>query len=111
MSQTLSGATTPTTVKSVFHSPTPYLFSGLASMLILVGLALLILACTYRKSSSHQSSTGDDIDDDEEKSVNNIMKEEIEQRIVVIMAGDVMPTYLAQPISSAIILINNDEKV
>ncbi|KAG2384194.1 F-box/LRR-repeat protein [Vigna angularis] len=37
-------------------SPIPYLFGGLALMLALVGLALLILACSYSKS---YSSNGD----------------------------------------------------
>ncbi|GAA0186875.1 hypothetical protein LIER_34163 [Lithospermum erythrorhizon] len=109
MNSTQDGdAAPPTTVNGGLHSPMPYLFGGLAAMLVLIGIALFILICSFQKYSS-RSSTGD-----EEKSVAPpvyIIKPEMEPKIVVIMAGDNMPTYLAQPILVADILGNNDEKV
>ncbi|KAI4346763.1 hypothetical protein L6164_007633 [Bauhinia variegata] len=84
---------------SGFHnlsSPFPYLFGGLAIILSLIGVALLILACSYRSPSS--AAVGD-----EEKSTKMVKKEgdEYESRIVVIMAGDTNPTYLANPVISS----------
>ncbi|KAE9604998.1 hypothetical protein Lal_00036838 [Lupinus albus] len=78
-------------------SPIPYLFGGLAFMLGLISIALLIIACSYRKQNS--SST---LASDEEKSSNKVVNKEMdsEQKIVVIMAGESNPTYLAKPISS-----------
>ncbi|RDX98612.1 Protein GLUTAMINE DUMPER 2, partial [Mucuna pruriens] len=72
-------------------SPIPYLFGGLALMLALIGLALLILACSYSKSSSSTSN--------EEKTTKR-MEVDSEPKIVVIMAGDSNPTYLAKPVPS-----------
>ena len=78
------------------NSPIPYLFSGLGLMFGLVAVALMILACSYRKSSSN-SATDPEV---QEKSANQVqMKAEMEPKIVVIMAGDDSPTYLANPVS------------
>ncbi|KAL2335343.1 hypothetical protein Fmac_016556 [Flemingia macrophylla] len=70
-------------------SPIPYLFGGLALMLALVGLALVILACSYSKSSSSTS-----------KATRERMEVDSEPKIVVIMAGDSNPTYMAKPMPS-----------
>lgn len=79
------------------NSPIPYLFSGLGLMFGLVAVALMILACSYRKSSSSSASTDPEA---QEKSVQQgQMKAEMEPKIVVIMAGDDSPTYLAMPVS------------
>ncbi|KAJ6684470.1 hypothetical protein OIU85_008098 [Salix viminalis] len=79
------------------NSPIPYLFSGLGLMFGLVAVALMILACSYRKSSSSSASTDPEA---QEKSVQRgQMKAEMEPKIVVIMAGDDSPTYLAMPVS------------
>ncbi|KAF7803138.1 protein GLUTAMINE DUMPER 5-like [Senna tora] len=71
-------------------SPVPFLFGGLALMLLVIAIALLLLVCSHRKYSSSQSRTmvvdvgggGDEIS---------------EPKIVVIMAGDTIPSYLANP--------------
>ncbi|KAF7822329.1 Protein GLUTAMINE DUMPER 2 [Senna tora] len=76
-----------------FKSPIPYLFGGLALMLLLIAIALFVLACSHRK---RQSS------DDEEKSgatKTTPSVESSEPKILVIMAGDTNPSYLANPIS------------
>ncbi|KAL5219806.1 hypothetical protein ABZP36_024519 [Zizania latifolia] len=111
---------------SAWHSPVPYLFGGLAAMLGLIAFALLILACSYWKLSGYLES-GDGRGEDDGSSTDGakpaasdlpppIWKEEI----LVIMAGDVKPTYLATPISSRASSFgdrsknngeNNDEKM
>ncbi|KAH8483439.1 hypothetical protein H0E87_028008 [Populus deltoides] len=78
------------------NSPIPYLFSSIGLMFGLVAVALMILACSYRKSSPN-SATDPEV---QEKSANQVeMKAEMEPKIVVIMAGDDSPTYLANPVS------------
>jgi len=89
-----------------WNSPIPYLFGGLALMLILIAVALLILACSYKSSSS--SSNDDDAPrrSTEKPAPRRPSSEERgndEPRIVVIMAGDHRPTYLARPLPSPMI--------
>lgn len=79
-----------------FNSPIPYLFGGLALMLGLIAVALLILACSYGKTFSNSPS---DAEEKQAKSTVN-MKADSEPKVVVIMAGDDIPTYLAKPVSS-----------
>ncbi|KAI5591644.1 hypothetical protein POPTR_004G108440v4 [Populus trichocarpa] len=78
------------------NSPIPYLFASLALMLALIALSLIILACSYRKSSSNSSS---DPEAREKSGKQGEMRAEMEPKIVVIMAGDDNPTYLAEPVS------------
>ncbi|XP_030482063.2 protein GLUTAMINE DUMPER 6 [Cannabis sativa] len=86
------------TTTNVWKSPIPYLFGSLAIMLLLISLALLLLICSYRK---RYSSSVDE--NDENKSSTNHNKnvngedEDDGPKIVVIMAGDEAPTYLATP--------------
>ncbi|KAE8685932.1 hypothetical protein F3Y22_tig00111088pilonHSYRG00157 [Hibiscus syriacus] len=85
-----SNSTTAAT-GSVFrrwNSPIPYLFGGMAAMLGLIAIALVILVCSC-KDSWHNSHGGD------QKAA---MQFEMEPKIVVIMAGDENPTYIANPI-------------
>ncbi|XP_027183380.1 protein GLUTAMINE DUMPER 2-like [Coffea eugenioides] len=95
--------------KSLWHSPLPYLFGGLAAMLGLIAFALLLLACSYWRLSSsinNQESTGErDSEEggDDGKAENAAAGKAMpgfEEKIVVIMAGDVKPTFLATPVSS-----------
>ncbi|KAL8124736.1 hypothetical protein AgCh_012407 [Apium graveolens] len=81
------------------RSPIPYLFGGLGLMLALIAMALLILACSYRKYSRSSPQN----EEAEEKPVKAVMllQPEMEQKInVVIMAGDEKPRYLAMPVPS-----------
>lgn len=79
-----------------WNSPIPYLFGGLALMLGLIAIALIILACTYKKSPPADQSQ-----DDEPQSPVHALRPEMEPRMVVIMAGETNPTQLAKPISAA----------
>ncbi|WOG93195.1 hypothetical protein DCAR_0312476 [Daucus carota subsp. sativus] len=80
-------------------SPIPYLFGGLGLMLALIAMALLILACSYRRFSNSSAQNPSD----EEKPAKPVilLPPEMEPKInLVIMAGDEKPRYLAMPVSS-----------
>ncbi|CAO2163188.1 unnamed protein product [Urochloa humidicola] len=91
---------------SAWHSPVPYLFGGLAAMLGLIAFALLILACSYWKLSGYLEGGagrgGEDGSgaDGAKPAASDLPPPIWEEKIVVIMAGDVKPTYLATPMSS-----------
>jgi hypothetical protein len=93
-------------VHSAWHSPVPYLFGGLAAMLGFIAFALLILACSYWKLSGYlEGGAGrghDDgsIADGGKPAASELPPPISEKKILVIMAGDVKPTYLATPMSS-----------
>ncbi|CAN1228779.1 Protein GLUTAMINE DUMPER 2 [Linum grandiflorum] len=100
------GLTTAEPSTSPWHSPVPYLFGGLAAMLGLIGFALLILACSYWKLSGQIENGGDsdqrdleageETEDGEKKG----KKQQYEEKVLVIMAGQVNPTFLATLSSS-----------
>ncbi|XP_022751590.1 protein GLUTAMINE DUMPER 3-like [Durio zibethinus] len=103
--KTTSGVATP---HSPWHSPVPYLFGGLAAMLGLIAFALLILACSYWKLSGYLENgeegqverdleAGEGKGDETQKGGGAPV---MEQKILVIMAGEAKPTFLATPISS-----------
>ncbi|EPS67639.1 hypothetical protein M569_07137, partial [Genlisea aurea] len=88
-----------TVASSPWHSPVPYLFGGLAAMLGLIAFALLVLACSYWKLSGHldnEAAVGVGCDGDngggEEKAA------EDDYKVLVIMAGNEKPTFLAAPL-------------
>lgn len=88
--------------QSPWHSPVPYLFGGLAAMLGLIAFALLILACSYWRLSTSGDDSGEGnggrVDEEKEsqsgvKAANTVY----EEKILVIMAGDELPRFLATP--------------
>ncbi|GAB2291499.1 hypothetical protein Dimus_025754 [Dionaea muscipula] len=98
--------------QSAWRSPIPYLFGGLAAMLGLIAFSLLILACSYWKLSGYLDSIeaetaaeGDGTEEAANGSKSRIDggkpgKGVLERTILVIMAGEEKPTYLATPASS-----------
>ncbi|CAN8252236.1 unnamed protein product [Cochlearia groenlandica] len=81
----------------LWRSPVPYLFGGLATMLALIAFALLLLACSYWSLSRRSN------DADGEKQTESGEKEAVkvfEEKILVIMAGQNKPTFLATPVSA-----------
>lgn len=86
---------------SFWHSPIPYLFGGLAAMLILIAIALLVLAYTYWKLSG-QLEGGDLESTGQAKTVVQTCGPNgfEEQKILVIMAGENNPTFLATPVTN-----------
>ncbi|CAA0837328.1 Protein GLUTAMINE DUMPER 3 [Striga hermonthica] len=86
--------------RSPWHSPVPYLFGGLAAMLGLIAFALLILACSYWKLSGR--SDGEDLEAGaaEKAEPPPPPAAEMEEKFLVIMAGQDRPTFLATPMWS-----------
>ncbi|XP_021755363.1 protein GLUTAMINE DUMPER 4-like [Chenopodium quinoa] len=85
-----------------WKSPVPYLFGGLAAMLGLIAFALLILACSYWKLSGYLDAGEDsgEVTGDEKLKENNVTATSIPCSVLVIMAGEAKPTFLAMPASS-----------
>ncbi|XP_062104723.1 protein GLUTAMINE DUMPER 5-like [Humulus lupulus] len=97
-----------------WNSPIPYLFGGLAIMLGLITVALIILACSYRKSPSSSSAVAAEAaasssavvdvgggNEDHQKTTTEIDEVVVDcdqPKFVVIMAGDHNPTFLANPV-------------
>ncbi|EYU22035.1 hypothetical protein ABFS82_01G038800 [Erythranthe guttata] len=100
--------TPPSTVqRSPWHSPVPYLFGGLAAMLGLIAFALLILACSYWKLSGTDDAAERDVESGGaaaagkgDSSSDAKSPPVFEEKFLVIMAGEVNPTFLATPASS-----------
>ncbi|KAL7097379.1 hypothetical protein ACP275_10G141100 [Erythranthe tilingii] len=91
--------------RSPWHSPVPYLFGGLAAMLGLIAFALLILACSYWKLSGYLENRGGDADGDRDLEAGDedggkTAAPVMEEKFLVIMAGQEKPTFLATPMSS-----------
>ncbi|KAL7134416.1 hypothetical protein ABFS83_11G025400 [Erythranthe nasuta] len=100
--------------RSPWQSPVPYLFGGLSAMLGLIAFALLVLACSYWKLSATgevENSDGAaaaerDLEGGEASggggaaSAANPPTVELEEKYLVIMAGQEKPTFLATPMSS-----------
>lgn len=97
-------ATVTSAQRSSWHSPIPYLFGGLAAMLGLIAFALLILACSYWRLSgqlqNEENNNNRGMGGDEKEGDDSANKESVkvyEEKILVIMAGDNNPTFLATP--------------
>ncbi|OIV99818.1 hypothetical protein TanjilG_26156 [Lupinus angustifolius] len=90
---------------SSWHSPVPYLFGGLATVLALIVFALLIIVCSYWKLSRHLRHHGDgdrDVEAGTAKNDDNYKPQKsYEEKVLVIMAGQEKPTFLATPVSSS----------
>ncbi|KAF0931392.1 hypothetical protein E2562_004529 [Oryza meyeriana var. granulata] len=82
----------------MWRTPTPYLFLGFALMMGLIAVALLVLVCTRRK---HGGGGGRD-DEEATTSVKVLVPLDREPKVVVIMAGDIAPSFLAsaKPLAS-----------
>ncbi|CAN0911206.1 Protein GLUTAMINE DUMPER 2 [Linum grandiflorum] len=87
-------AATSAADRSPWHSPVPYLFGGLAAMLGLIAFALLILACSYCENER-------DLEAGELEAEEKGKKQQYDEKVLVIMAGQVKPTFLATPLSSS----------
>ncbi|CAH8272160.1 unnamed protein product [Arabidopsis lyrata] len=94
--------------RSPWHTPVPYLFGGLAAMLGLIAFALLLLACSYLKLSR-----GTEDEEKQTESGEKVVAKVFEEKILVIMAGQNNPTFLATPVAAKICLdcVNMEKKV
>ncbi|XP_019160082.1 PREDICTED: protein GLUTAMINE DUMPER 3-like [Ipomoea nil] len=109
--RTLEGSSAPAPTSPVatspWHSPVPYLFGGLAAMLGLIAFALLILACSYWRLSGYLENSADSDGRDLEVGEGSGDGEKkaaaapvLEEKFLVIMAGEEKPTFIATAISS-----------
>lgn len=106
----LINGTAAAAAHSPWQSPVPYLFGGLAAMLGLIAFALLILACSYWKLSGYLDAGAEggrdgqagDAAGGEKGSASGAARPAAEflEHVVVIMAGDERPTFLAKPATS-----------
>ncbi|KAJ7974231.1 Protein GLUTAMINE DUMPER [Quillaja saponaria] len=86
---------------------TPYMFGGLALMLGFIAMVLIILSCSYRKYNNNSGSASNAGGGGQENSKASMTVEDTEEvvdydpKIVVIMAGETNPTYLAVPAASS----------
>lgn len=80
---------------SLWRTPTPYLFLGFATMMVLIAVALLALMCARRKASSSSSSSANG-GDEKPASVRVLVPLDREPpKVVVVMAGDALPSFIA----------------
>ncbi|KAL5211848.1 hypothetical protein ABZP36_022695 [Zizania latifolia] len=102
-------SSTSSVPRSPWQSPVPYLFGGLAAMLGLIALSLLALACSYWKLAGSSDGGGGGGQAGEESRADGEKGSagggagtagEWRGHVVVIMAGDERPTFLATPASS-----------
>ena len=85
-----------------FDSPLVYLFGGIAVILALIIVALIILACSQRRWRLAANGSGDIENGGDDQKVAKAVYyggegADATPKIVVIMAGDELPTYLATP--------------
>ncbi|PWA66744.1 hypothetical protein CTI12_AA324890 [Artemisia annua] len=118
-----SGSLTPssspvTHVKSLWHSPVPYLFGGLACMMCLIAIALMFLACSYWKLNRNLRNSGGAARDleagDSDLKPENDEKTAppfFEEKFLVIMAGEHNPTFLATLSSSRTSSFGSNDQV
>lgn len=83
-------------VPNMWHTPVPYLFGGFGAVMILIAAALVVLACSHWRSTRARSS---DMSSLSERPV--IVQLAVEPGMVVIMAGDSKPSFIAKPFSLA----------
>ncbi|KAK4712327.1 hypothetical protein R3W88_006840 [Solanum pinnatisectum] len=85
-----------------WNSTVPYLFGGLALIFLLISVALVILACAYCRKKMRNSSISRGENNGGMMIPTNVhnqidMVVTMKPKIVVIMAGDDKPSYLATP--------------
>ncbi|MCE3216609.1 hypothetical protein HAX54_007136 [Datura stramonium] len=85
-----------------WNSTVPYLFGGLAFIFLLISVALVILLCAHCRKISRNSSPMSRRDNNGTTIPTNVHNQidvivTMNPKIVVIMAGDDKPSYLATP--------------
>lgn len=89
-----------------WNSPLPYLFGGLALILGVISISLVILVCSYLFKKKHSSASFIDIE--KQVSINDVVRVNDDvPKVVVIMAGDNKPTYIAMPINVVVSAAND----
>ncbi|KMZ70487.1 Protein GLUTAMINE DUMPER 2 [Zostera marina] len=86
---------------STWSSPIPYLFGGLATILLVIFIALVSLACSYRRLMNRSIDEETHSNDVGGRENETRVTEDEEKKFVVIMAGYDKPTFLAIPTTSS----------
>ncbi|GLJ30557.1 hypothetical protein SUGI_0605030 [Cryptomeria japonica] len=84
-----SDAMIPSPSQGHLPSPVPYLIAGLAAMLALIACALTVLICSYWKMMATHPHQDENI-------APPPLHEMEDEKVVVIMAGEEKPTFLAK---------------
>nr|GEV53775.1 protein glutamine dumper 5 [Tanacetum cinerariifolium]GEX63006.1 protein glutamine dumper 5 [Tanacetum cinerariifolium] len=92
--------TTMVATTTVFrlNSPILYISCGLVVLLSVIACALLTLACSYKKPST--TSIRDEVKPSLLECHGNVSLEK-EAKIVIVMPGDINPSYLAKLVPSS----------
>jgi len=99
------------TATSAWRSPVTFLLGGVALMIAMIAFACIILACSYVRHPFGSNSEENEISEQSEESgamygyrIDTMKKitpsdrsEGAHREVVVIMAGDVTPTFIANP--------------
>ncbi|CAA2987066.1 GLUTAMINE DUMPER 4-like [Olea europaea subsp. europaea] len=94
----MTPTSTNTTISRSFwdwNSPLPYLFGGLALLVLLISVALIMLACSIRKPVSND-------DEEKPKQEPESIETDIGPKFVAILAGEENPTHIAIPIPNSV---------
>ncbi|MED6133636.1 hypothetical protein PIB30_030031 [Stylosanthes scabra] len=103
------GITNTHSHSSPWNTPIPYLFGGLAAMLGLIAFALLMLACSYywklfvqiqnrEQNGDNNNNNVGDLEKECDETQRNEPSKAYEEKVLVIMAGNEKPTFLATPV-------------
>lgn len=85
---------------SVQKSPVPYLLGGVGAMVVLIAFAVIILALSYfRECTSGNAEAADSGKNEKREDMAELSDEMGELRVIVIMAGNEKPTFIAKPTS------------
>lgn len=109
MSMRSNTSTGSSRIRPVGKTPVPFLLGGVGIMLVLMGFAVIILAWSYFKESTtgysedeiHNRSSGHIVEHGDggrseiKKDIAEISDEK-DERVIVIMAGDEEPTFIAK---------------
>jgi hypothetical protein len=82
---------------SVWKTPAPYVLCGAAFIIALTAFLLISLICSEMKSSHSRQSEETNMKSLQGRESNICSHED--EKLVVIMAGDTMPSYIATPSS------------
>ncbi|CAA3007160.1 Hypothetical predicted protein [Olea europaea subsp. europaea] len=85
---------------SSWHSPATYLFGGLAALLVLTFLAIFIMSFTYLKLIDYLEKRRNGGVPGSESGALELAQPVLEEKYLVIVAGEDKPTFLATPMSS-----------
>lgn len=89
------------------QSPVRYLSAAVSSFVLFASVVLLVLACLYWKLCVQwQDSSNGPVSGEGHEECSEIQFEDIEHKVMVIMAGEDQPTCLGKPVPCADTTLN-----